>query len=57
MYIQIALQQIPAGSGLQTTEMTQKDILVFLCDYRCKGEEIHGAAVSIDAYPVSEKHE
>jgi hypothetical protein len=28
-----------------------------LCDYRCKGEEIHGAAVSIDAYPVSEKHE
>jgi hypothetical protein len=56
LYIQIALQRIPGVSGLQTAEVIQKEILVLLCGSRCKGEEMHGTAVPIDAYRASEKH-
>jgi hypothetical protein len=37
-------------------EVIQKEIFVHLCDSGCKGEEMHGRAVPIDAYRVSEKH-
>jgi hypothetical protein len=56
LHIRIALQQIPGASGLQTAEVIQKEILVLLSGYHCKGEEMHMMAVPNDAYPASEKH-
>jgi hypothetical protein len=57
LYIQTALQQIPGISGPQTAAVIQKEIFVHLCDYRCKGEEMHEPAVPINAELVCEKRE
>jgi hypothetical protein len=43
--------------GLETVEVIQKKIFVFLGDYRSKDEKMHERAVPISAKRVSEQHE
>jgi hypothetical protein len=51
----IALQHIPGASELQRAEVIQNEILVLLCNYRCKGEEKQDPVVPIDAYSICQK--
>jgi hypothetical protein len=45
----MAIQQSRGVSGLQMADVSQKKILAFLCDHRCKSEEMQEWVIPIDA--------